>query len=95
MPVASMTGFARADAVADERSLVWEVRSVNGKGLDMRLRLPPGLDRLEPAMRQEIQKRFARGNIQATLTVERSAEAAAPAVNRALLIQLAGVARDL
>lgn len=95
MPVASMTGFARADAVADEWAVVWEVRSVNGKGLDMRLRLPPGHDRLEPAVRQEIQKRFARGNIQATLTVERSGEAAASTINHALLIRLAGVAREL
>lgn len=95
MSVSSMTGFARADGVAPAGPFVWELRSVNGKGLELRLRLPPGLERLEMAVRQDIQKRFARGAIQATLTLARSAAASAPAVNEALLRELAGLARRI
>ena len=47
MTIASMTGFARASAEAVGRTATWEARSVNGRGLDVRLRTPPGLDRLE------------------------------------------------
>lgn len=95
MAVQSMTGFARADGQAAGAPLAWELRSVNGKGLEVRLRLPPGLDRLEATVRQDIQKRFARGNIQATLTLSRPPSAAAPAVNEALLADLAALSRRI
>ena len=50
--LASMTGFARADGtLPDGASFLWEVRSVNGRGLDLRLRLPNGFDTVEPALR--------------------------------------------
>ena len=51
-----MTGFGRADGVAGALVWRWEVRSVNGKGLDARLRLPGGHERLEPAARELIEK---------------------------------------
>ncbi|TIV90859.1 MAG: hypothetical protein E5V85_32095, partial [Mesorhizobium sp.] len=69
MNVQSMTGFARAVAERDGTSIAWEVKSVNGKSVEVRLRLPQGFDRLELLVRQTVQKRFARGNFQATLTV--------------------------
>ena len=47
MALQSMTGFARAVAGQDGTVIAWEVKSVNGKGLEARLRLPPGFDRLE------------------------------------------------
>jgi uncharacterized protein (TIGR00255 family) len=50
-PLASMTGFARAQGEAAGTSWIWELRSVNGRGLDIKLRLPAGLDVLEPALR--------------------------------------------
>lgn len=71
--IASMTGFARASGSAGPASYVWEVRSVNGRGLDVRLRLPAGFDALEPALREAAGKRLARGNVSATLTVKREA----------------------
>ena len=67
-----MTGFARADGtLPDGASFLWEVRSVNGRGLDLRLRLPNGFDALEPALRDATGKVFKRGNISATLTIKR------------------------
>ncbi len=72
----SMTGFAREDgALADGAGFVWEVRSVNGRGLDLRLRLPNGLDALEPALREAAGQRLKRGNVSATLTLQREARA--------------------
>ncbi len=60
-----MTGFARADGtLPDGASFLWEVRSVNGRGLDLRLRLPNGLDALEPALRDAAGKAFKRGRRQ-------------------------------
>ncbi len=68
----SMTGFAReSGALADGTAFAWEVRSVNGRGLDLRLRLPSGLDALEPALRDAAGKRLKRGNVSATLTLKR------------------------
>ncbi len=90
-----MTGFARASAEQDGASITWELRSVNGKGLEARLRLPPGLERVEQAAKQAIQKRFARGNIQASLAVARSGPAARPVVNEALLEEAAALAQRL
>ncbi len=68
----SMTGFAReSGTLADGAAYVWELRSVNGRGLDLRLRLPPGLDALEPGLREATAKRLRRGNVSATLSVKR------------------------
>ena len=51
MPVHSMTGFARTEGASELLSWYWELRSVNGKGFDLRLRLPQGLEALEPKLR--------------------------------------------
>jgi uncharacterized protein (TIGR00255 family) len=96
MSLQSMTGFARSAAESEGTSIAWEVKSVNGKSAEVRLRLPPGFDRLETAVRQTVQKRFARGNFQATLTVGRAAaRQAQPVVNEAFLKDLAGLAKRL
>ena len=52
MPLNSMTGFARLDGSAGGNRFAWELRSVNGRGLDLRLRLPPGFDAVEVAVRR-------------------------------------------
>ncbi|TGW05873.1 YicC family protein, partial [Mesorhizobium sp. M2D.F.Ca.ET.145.01.1.1] len=96
MNLQSMTGFARAVAEHDGTSIAWEVKSVNGKSVEVRLRLPQGFERLEPVVRQTLQKRFARGNFQATLTIGRAAGTQAqPIVNEAFLKDLAGLAKRL
>ena len=96
MNLQSMTGFAREAAEHDGAAIAWEVKSVNGKSVEVRLRLPQGFERLEPAVRQTVQKRFSRGNFQATLTVGRAAgQQAQPVVNEAFLKDLAGLAKRL
>ncbi|MGE3304929.1 MAG: YicC/YloC family endoribonuclease [Rhizobiaceae bacterium] len=95
MALQSMTGFARAATDHEGTVIAWEAKSVNGKGLETRLRLPPGFERLEQQARQAVQKRFARGNIQATLTVTRLGLQTQPVVNEAFLKDLAGLAKRL
>ena len=95
MTVESMTGFARAAGEWSATGIVWELRSVNGKGLEARLRLPPGHERLEQPCRQAIQKAFARGNIQASLNIAQAPGQQQPIVNEALLKDLAGLAHRL
>jgi uncharacterized protein (TIGR00255 family) len=73
--LASMTGFARSQGEAGATSWIWELRSVNGRGLDIKLRLPAGLDALEPAMRDAAAKLLKRGNVSGTLTIKREAAA--------------------
>ena len=81
MSVQSMTGFARSETVWDGARFVWEIRSVNGKGLDIRLRLPSGFENLEPAVRKAISDRFTRGNLQITLQAGEGAAAVEAVVN--------------
>jgi uncharacterized protein (TIGR00255 family) len=70
MSLASMTGFAEAHGACEPLRWRWEVKSVNGRGLELRLRTPPGFDGLEPAARLLAGERFRRGNLQATLSLE-------------------------
>lgn len=95
MALQSMTGFGRSSADHHGAVFAWELKSVNGKGLEARLRLPPGLERLEQPVRQAVQKRFARGNIQAGLTLSRLGLQAQPVVNEEFLRDLAGLAQRL
>lgn len=85
MPLNSMTGFARADGLAAGYRWTWELRSVNGKGLDFRTRLPAGFERLDPSARQRIAARLTRGNIQSTLTVLGEASATRVRINQEVL----------
>lgn len=85
MTISSMTGFARIDGAHEAWSWVWEVRSVNGRGLETRFRLPPGHDGLEPALRKAVGETFARGSINATLSLGRAAGAAGLRINEAAL----------
>ncbi len=71
VPVSSMTGFARTEDEAAGISWTWELKSVNGKSLDLRLRLPPGYDAMEASLRAALGGRLRRGNISAVLTVNR------------------------
>jgi len=96
MNVQSMTGFSRVAGENAATSIAWELKSVNGKAIEVRLRVPPGYERLEPAVRQAIQKRFSRGNFQATLTVGKAAGVGVqPVVNEEFLKDLAGLSKRL
>jgi uncharacterized protein (TIGR00255 family) len=92
--VASMTGFARTEGEVAGISWLWETKSVNGKSLDLRLRLAPGFDTLEPQLRTMLAQRFRRGNFSASLAVNRTA-APVVRVNREALTQLVALMKDL
>ena len=85
MLLRSMTGFARADGSANGTRWTWEIRSVNGKGLDIRLRLPAGFERLDPPARERCAGQLTRGNIQSTLTIVSDAGAARIRINEDVL----------
>ena len=93
--LASMTGFARAEGEGDGLAWSWELKSVNGKSLDLRFRLPAGFDALELPLRSLIGERLKRGSVSATLTVARTDAGAALQVNRAVLDQVLTLAREL
>ncbi len=67
----SMTGFAAAKGQGAGHGWTWDIRSVNGKGLDLRLRVPDWIDGLELALRTEISKALGRGNVSLSLKVAR------------------------
>ena len=84
--LASMTGFATASGDHDGHQWDWTLRAVNGKGLDLRFRLPPGLDRIEVAARALAGKRLVRGSVTANLSLRRVGEQQAkPVLNQAAL----------
>jgi uncharacterized protein (TIGR00255 family) len=88
MPLSSMTGFARADGSASGVRWTWEVRSVNGKGLDIRLRLPPGHEGIELGARERCAARLSRGNLQATLSVDADSTAPRIKINEDVLAEV-------
>jgi uncharacterized protein (TIGR00255 family) len=85
MALNSMTGFARVDGSSGGSRWTWELRSVNGKGLDIRLRLPPGLERLEFAARERAGKKLTRGSCTFSLTVHRDVADGGIRLNEAAL----------
>ena len=64
-----MTGYARAQGSDERRRWVWEARSVNGRNLEVRCRVPQGFDRLENPARSAVGSRLKRGNVSINLTI--------------------------
>ena len=85
MPLTSMTGFARADGELGDTRWHWEVRSVNGKALDVRVRMPNGFEGLEPDARAVVSKYVRRGNCQLSLQVTREQHTGEVRINEAAL----------
>ncbi len=88
MALSSMTGFARADGTRGPVSWHWEVRTVNGRGLDVRLRLAPGHDVLEPRIREAVAKHLSRGSVSVNLAVRRIEGVSEVRLNEAVLGQV-------
>jgi uncharacterized protein (TIGR00255 family) len=86
--IASMTGYARAQGSDDQRRWVWEARSVNGRNLEIRCRVPQGFDRLENPARTAVGGRLKRGNVSLTLTLTSERQSNPLRINRALLAEL-------
>ncbi len=95
----SMTGFSRVignhESENGDIRFVWEIRSVNGKGLDIRLRLPHGFDAVEHQARAIMGKYFARGSFQATLTIENKMDGEQLVINEAFVEKLMSVGERL
>lgn len=89
MSIASMTGFAREAGTTGPAHWAWELKSVNGRGLEVRVRVPTGLDAVGEEARALVQKRISRGTCHLTLTLSRTEAAPRVRINEALLASLA------
>jgi uncharacterized protein (TIGR00255 family) len=85
MTLSSMTGFARSHGASGSYAWSWEIKSVNAKGLELRLRLPPGFDAVEIPVRTRAAEMLSRGNVYATLTVKREGIAPVVRINEPVL----------
>jgi uncharacterized protein (TIGR00255 family) len=88
MTLASMTGFARTQGIAGDLQWAWELRSVNGRGLDLRLRLPSGFEALDQPTRKLAASAFARGNVSINLQVQWVRKQSAYKINEDWLVAL-------
>jgi uncharacterized protein (TIGR00255 family) len=95
MALSSMTGFARGHGVSGSYSWAWELKSVNAKGLDVRLRLPPGWDAVEGPVRSSGAQVLARGTVYGTLTIERQGVAPVVRVNEPVLAAVLATIKSL
>lgn len=93
--VHSMTGFARQEGSDDNVAWAWEVKTVNGRSLDVRSRLPSGYEALDPIVRKAVAAVCHRGNTQVNLVVKRSEAAQAWQLNEDLLQQVLEVMEGL
>ncbi|HVZ69348.1 MAG TPA: YicC/YloC family endoribonuclease [Rhizomicrobium sp.] len=90
-----MTGFAESQGAHENMRWRWEVKSVNGRGLDLRLRTPPGFESVEMAARPLSAARFKRGTIQCTLTLEAGEGARGLKIDAAALAAAVKIAREV
>jgi len=95
MALSSMTGFARGQGASGGYVWAWEIRSVNAKGLDLRLRLPSGWDAVEPVARAKGAEALSRGTVYGTLTVERQGKSPVVRVNEDVLAAVLGTLKAL
>lgn len=95
MMIVSMTGFAESHGAYGSLRWRWETKSVNGRGLELRLRMPPGFEGIEPAARMLVNERFRRGSLQAVLTIEPSEEPRGLKIDPVALSAAVKIAREL
>src|SRR5438093_6510641 len=95
MALSSMTGFARGHGVSGAYNWAWELKSVNAKGLDLRLRLPAGWDVVEAPARQSAAQVLTRGTVHGTLTVERLGVAPIVRINEPVLAAVLATIKGL
>jgi uncharacterized protein (TIGR00255 family) len=95
MTLSSMTGFARADGAHGSYRWTWELKSVNAKGLEVRLRLPPGWDAVEVPVRARAAEALTRGTVYATLTANRDGVAPVVRINEPVLAAVLSAMNDV
>src|SRR5215475_10442197 len=95
MVLSSMTGFARSHGASGPYTFEWELKSVNAKGFDLRLRLPPGWDELDAHAKKRAGEVLARGTVYANLNVKRANAQASVRINEDVLASIVKVAGQL
>ncbi len=95
MALSSMTGFARSHGASGPYVLEWELKSVNAKGFDLRLRLPPGWDELEAFAKKRAAERLSRGTVYANLNVKRANALSSVRINEEVLASVVKAATQL
>jgi len=90
-----MTGFARAEGGDGDLRWTWEVKSVNGRNLDIRVRVPSGFEALEPGVRTAVPERLKRGNVSIGLVLTRGQQPARARINKDLLEQVIVLAEEV
>lgn len=94
MTLSSMTGFGRAEGHFGNYSWMWEIRSVNGKTLDIRVRIPPGLDAMDQYIKSTLKNHIARGNVNVSLQLQKESDDTMVQINEAALDKLVIVAKE-
>jgi uncharacterized protein (TIGR00255 family) len=92
MPLSSMTGFARSHGASGPYAFEWELKSVNAKGFDLRIRLPPGWDELEAPAKKRAGELLSRGTVYANLNVKRTNAVSSIRINEEVLASIVKVA---
>lgn len=95
MPLVSMTGFAEGRGGRETARWRWEAKSVNGRGLELRLRTPPGFESIEPAARALAASRFKRGNLQVMLSYDPGPSARGLTIDAAALAAAVKIAKEI
>ncbi|HEY8336453.1 MAG TPA: YicC/YloC family endoribonuclease [Tardiphaga sp.] len=95
MALSSMTGFARSHGTSGPYAFEWELKSVNAKGFDFRVRLPPGWDEVETIARKRAAEVLSRGTVYANLTVKRANALSTVRVNEDVLNSILKIAAEL
>lgn len=95
MAVCSMTGYASSDGICGNVAWMWELRAVNGKGLDIRMRIPSGYEGLEQKLRAQCGEVLTRGNLQISLTAKEQSAATELVVNQSALDSVLKIAKGL
>jgi len=95
MALSSMTGFARSHGVSGTYAWSWELKSVNAKGLELRLRIPSGWDAVEVPVRAKAAEILSRGNVYANLTINRDGAAPVARINEPVLAAMLAALKSL
>ena len=95
MALSSMTGFARSHGASGPYTFEWELKSVNAKGFDLRVRMPPGWDEIEASAKKRAGELLSRGTVYANLNIKRANAAAVIRINEDVLAAVVRVAGEL
>jgi uncharacterized protein (TIGR00255 family) len=95
LSIASMTGFARAEGAVGDFGWTWELKSVNGRNLDLRCRFPGGYEHLDGFVRTRTAESLKRGNVAITLTIDDAASQGRLSVNQEALKQVLAIVKEI